>query len=172
MTRHLFRVSALAGLLAAGAASALPAEPFSAGARELLSRLRGEEWAVTVTREIARVSGDSPLAARAYDLVLSAVDPAELPEDVLEAARDLHQAARAADAAWRRGVPTAALRTELRAAWMLRSRSAAGFALHLERRGEQSVEEFAAGTRRAWDPESQGREGSGDDPAGAGGGPR
>jgi hypothetical protein len=172
MTRHLFRAAALAGLLCAGTAFALPFEPLSAGAGQLLSRLRGEEWAVLVAREIARVSGDAPLAARAYDLVLSAIDPIDLPADGLEAARDLHLAARAADAAWRRGVPAPALRAELRAAWALRDRSAAGFTLRLEGRADQSVQRFAAGTRSAWDAESQGRNGPADDPAGAGGGPR
>ena len=182
MSIHRIRALLLAALFTAAgflwgpglfAADGVPlAGPLSAESIALLSESRAGDWIGTMTQEISRIGASAHVPAQAYDLVLGAIGAEALPEDALDAARDLHAAAREADRARRRGVASVLLRAEIRAAWQSPHDPAGGFSFRLERRAEKAMESFAAGNRRSWDQAYLGRGGSGGDLSGPGPGGR
>lgn len=169
----------LAALLASAvspwgrAAFAAEAErPFSDETIAVLSGLRSLEWIGALAQGISRLQADALLPSSAYDTVLDAIGARSLAEDPLEAARELHAAAREADRARRRGVPSPLLRAEIRLAWQESRQSARGFILRADQRGETAARGFAANNRRAWDPDHAGRSPSDGSPQGSGVGGR
>ena len=154
----------LAAVLASGASPWSPAlfaaeteGPLSVEAIALLSRSRSAEWIGSLETGISRLQADAPLPPAAFDLVIQAVGAGSFAADPLEAARDLHDAAREVDRARRRGVPSALLRAEIRLAWQASREFARGFVLRAESRGDSAIQGFAANNRRAWDPDQMGR---------------
>jgi hypothetical protein len=154
----------LAALLVSGGSPWTPAlfaaeteGPLSVEAIGLLARSHSVEWLGSLEKGISRLQADGPLPMVAFDLVLEAVGAGSLAEDPLEAARDLHDAAREADRARRRGVASALLRAEIRLAWQASRESARGFLLRADPRGEKAAQGFSANNRRAWDPDHVGR---------------
>jgi hypothetical protein len=123
----------------------------------LLARSHSVEWLGSLEKGISLLQADGPLPSDAFDLVLQAVGAGALAEDPLEAARDLHDAAREADRARRRGVASALLRAEIRLAWQSSQESARGFRLRADPRGEKALQGFSTNNRRAWDPDHKGR---------------
>jgi hypothetical protein len=123
----------------------------------LLARSHSVEWLGSLEKGISLLQADGPLPSDAFDLVLQAVGAGALAEDPLEAARDLHDAAREADRARRRGVASALLRAEIRLAWQASQESARGFRLRADPRGEKALQGFSTNNRRAWDPDHKGR---------------
>jgi hypothetical protein len=131
--------------------------PLSAEAKTLLMGSRTQEWIVSLEQGISRLRADQPLPSAAYDTVLGAIGAESLPEDPLEAARELHVASREADRARRRGMPAPLLREEIRLAWSASRTFAKDFELRAIPRGESAARGFAADNRRAWDPYQAGR---------------
>lgn len=154
----------LAALLVSGGSPWSPAlfaaeteGSLSAEAIGLLARSHSVEWLGSLEKGISQLQADGPLPSAAFDLVLEAVGAGSLAEDPLEAARDLHDTAREADRARRRGVASALLRAEIRLAWQASRESARGLVHRADSRGENAVQGFAANNRRAWDPDHMGR---------------
>jgi hypothetical protein len=160
-------------ILSASAALPVFAEgALSMEARRLLAQARSAAWTDALAGELDRLSANLPLAPGACDFVIDAVGPGELPPDPLEAAASLHSAARQVDEARRRGIPLPLLRVETRLAWESSRATGAPFSLRLKRRGQSAAADFAAGSRRTWDPQYEGRGGSGTSATGLGPGGR
>lgn len=167
-------VRALVAMVFLGAASlpAVCADALSVGARALLADARSAAWAGAVEAELGILAAEASLPAAAFDLVIEAVGPGELPPHPPEAAAALFAAARQADAARRRGAPLPLLRAEIRTAWRTARRTGTAFTLRLDQRAQAAVAGFAAGSRRTWDPQYEGRGGSDAGAPGAGPGGR
>ena len=170
MRRFLVCISAALVLWAAAAVPALADGLLSARALGLLAQARSSAWTDGLAAELDRLAeGARAPAADVFDIVLDAVGPDALPPHPTEAAAAFLAAVRQADTARRRGIPLSLLRAQIRAAWAAAVGSGEAFALPLEHRAQQAVAGFAAGNRRAWDPQYEGRGGS--DTAAPGSGP-
>jgi hypothetical protein len=163
----------VSAILCASAVMPVAAEGALSGeARRLLAQARSAAWTDALAGELDRLSANVPLAPGACDFVIDGVGPGELLPDPLEAAAALHSAARQVDEARRRGIPLPLLRAEMRLAWESSRATGAAFSLRLQQRGQSAVAGFAAGSRRTWDPQYEGRGGSDTSAAGAGMGGR
>jgi hypothetical protein len=167
------RVHVLAVLALLAALPGLAEGPLSAEALRLLAQVRTAAWMDGLAAQLdGLAAGGRVPPEESFDIVIEAVGPGQLPEAPAEAAAALFAAARQAATARRRGTPLPILRAEIRAAWTAAGGAGATFRLRMAYRAREAAAGFAAGNRRAWDPQYEGRGGSDSMDPGAGPGGR